>query len=453
MGTNRLQWARAAFTGLLSVAACMALMGAPLTFAQAPVAPGGAAQAPSPEELEQLVGPIALYPDDLVAIILPASTNPLQIVQADRFLEKRKQDPKLPVDDRWDDSVKALVNYPEVVRQMSGDLDWTAALGEAVVADQGAVLDAVQAFRRKAQAAGNLKTDDKQVVEVDKEVIQIIPADPQIIYVPQYNPAAVVVYTSAPVYGYYPAPYPVYYYPYPPGAAFATGLIWGAAIGAAWRGGAWGCNWSGGTINNNVTINRGNVNVNRPGGGNVNRPGGGAGNRPSQQPGGGSAWKPNKQPGQVAGGVGRPSTGGRVGYAGPAGGGAVSRPSQQPGGVGARPSQQPGGAGARPSQQPGGAGARPSQQAGGGGMGQAGNRQQGAGLSAMQNQNRASAGGANRDAFSGYGSGRQTSMDSSRGAASRNSMQGGARPAGGGARPGGGAGGGGGGGGRGGGRR
>src|SRR6185369_17859464 len=134
--------------------------------------------------LDKLVGPIALYPDDLVAIILPASTNPLQIVQADRFLEKRKKDPKAPIDDSWDDSVKSLVNYPEVIKQMSSDLDWTAALGEAVVADQGAVLDAVQAFRRKAQSAGNLKTDSKQVVEVEKEIIKIVPADPQVVYVP-----------------------------------------------------------------------------------------------------------------------------------------------------------------------------------------------------------------------------------------------------------------------------
>ena len=85
---------------------------------------------------------------------------------------------------------------------MSTDLDWTAALGEAVVADQGAVLDAVQAFRRKAQSAGNLKSDDKQVVDVEKEIITIVPADPQVIYVPQYNPSTVVVYSSAPVYGY-----------------------------------------------------------------------------------------------------------------------------------------------------------------------------------------------------------------------------------------------------------
>jgi hypothetical protein len=168
-------------------------------------------------DLSNLVGPIALYPDDLVSIILPASTNPLQIVQADRFLEKRKADPKAPIDERWDDAVKALLNYPEVVKNMSADLDWTSALGEAVVADQGAVLDAVQSFRRKAQAAGNLKSDGKQVVANQQEIITIVPANPEVIYVPQYNPSTVVV-GGYPYWGYYPSPYPVYYYPYAPGA-------------------------------------------------------------------------------------------------------------------------------------------------------------------------------------------------------------------------------------------
>ena len=109
-------------------------------------------------------------------------------MQADRYLDKRKADPKLPVDDKWDDAVKSLLNYPDVVKSMSADLDWTSALGEAVVADQGAVLDAIQSFRRRAQAAGNLKSDGKQVVAAEKEIITIVPADPQVIYVPQYNP-------------------------------------------------------------------------------------------------------------------------------------------------------------------------------------------------------------------------------------------------------------------------
>ena len=309
--------ARPALCGLAVLALLVALVSAPAA-AQAPAASGNAAEAPSPADLEKLVGPIALYPDDLVAIILPASTNPLQLVQADRFLEKRKTDSKLAIDDNWDDSVKSLVNYPEVVKQMSADLDWTADLGEAVVADQGAVLDAVQAFRRKVQSAGNLKTDAKQVVVVEKEIIKIEPADPQVIYVPQYNPTTVVAYSSVPVYGYWPAPYPSYYYPYPPGAALATGLIWGAAIGAAWNGGRYGANWGGG--NNNITINRGDRNINT---GNINTGNVNRGNRPSQQPGGGSsAWKSDKRPGQVSSGAGR-GTGAsaRVGDARAGGGG------------------------------------------------------------------------------------------------------------------------------------
>ena len=188
-------------------------------------------------------------------------------MQADRFLDKRKADPKLPVDDKWDDAVKSLLNYPDVVKMMSDDLDWTSALGEAVVTDQGAVIEAVQAFRRKAQAAGNLKSDDKQVVKVEKEIINIEPADPQVIYVPQYNPTTVVVYSAAPVWGYYPTPYPSYYYPYPPGAALATGVIWGAAIGAAWSGNRYGC-----CGDANINVNR-NTNINT---GNINRGGGAA---------------------------------------------------------------------------------------------------------------------------------------------------------------------------------
>jgi hypothetical protein len=393
---NRRLCGRRVVAGLGVLAACVALIAAPLTAAQAPAASGGVAEAPSPEDLEKLVGPIALYPDDLVAIILPASTNPLQIVQADRFLDKRKADPKLPIDDNWDDSVKTLLNYPEVVKQMSADLDWTADLGEAVVADQGAVLDAVQAFRRKAQAAGNLKTDPKQVVEVEKEIIKIVPADPQVIYVPQYNPATVVVYSSVPVYGYYPVAYPSYYYPYPPGAALATGLIWGAAIGAAWNGGHWNTHWGGG-YNNNITINRGDVNINRGNinTGNINRGNVNTGNinRPSQLPAGGSAaWQSNKRPGQVSSAAGRPSNTSRVG-------------DSRPGGVG-------GGAAARPSTQPGG------------GMGQGANASRGqlGGASVSSAATRSGAGGGGRDAFGGYGSGSGARADSSRGAASRSSM-------------------------------
>lgn len=291
-------------------------------FAEAPAAQGGVAATLSAAELDKLVGPIALYPDDLVAIILPASTNPLQIVQADRFLDKRKTDPKLAVDEKWDDAVKALLNYPDVVKTMSNDLDWTTALGEAVVIDQGAVLEAIQVFRRKALAAGNLKSDTKQVIIVEKEVVKIVPADPQVIYVPQYNPSTVVVYSTYPTWSYYPAPYPVYYYPYPPGAAFAAGLVWGAAISAVWHDNHYVVHYGGYGGTSNININ--NVNINNVNINNVNKTG-----TPSQLPAGTTTqWKPNKQPGQVSS-----SSSARVGHTAPGGGSksaATGQPSAQP---------------------------------------------------------------------------------------------------------------------------
>jgi len=368
----------------------------------------GSAAQQSAEALDNLVGPIALYPDDLVAIILPASTNPLQLVQADRFLDKRKTDPKLAVDDKWDDAVKSLLNYPDVVKSMSADLDWTSALGEAVVDDQGAVLDAIQSFRRRAQAAGNLKSDGKQVVAAEQEIITIVPADPQVIYVPQYNPATIVVAGGYP-WGYYPTPYPSYYYPFAPGAALAAGVIWGAAIGAAWNGGHYVSHYGGDAninINRNTNINTGNINT-----GNINRGNAGTGSS--------TAWKSNKQPGQVSNSVGKPAPSARVGDA------------------------RAGGAGA------GGGAARSSAQPAGGGMG-AGTSGRGA-ASASASPRDSYGGGANRggggDAFGGYGgsSGRQTQMDSSRGASSRSSMSGGgasrsSMPSGGGGRGGGGGG-------------
>lgn len=150
--------------------------------------------------LEQLVGPIALYPDDLLSIILPASTYPLQVVEADRWIQQNKDNADAQAKDSWDDSIKALLNYPDVLSMMSGDLEWTAAMGEAVATDQTAVMDSVQSFRRKAEGAGNLKSDDKQLIVVEEEVVKIVQADPQIIYVPQYEPQVVVVQQTVPVY-------------------------------------------------------------------------------------------------------------------------------------------------------------------------------------------------------------------------------------------------------------
>jgi hypothetical protein len=366
----------------VTIIAALALImpvSAPPVFAQTPVAPGSVDAALSPEQLEKLVARIALYPDDLVALILPASTNPLQIVQADRFLAKRKADATTPINDKWDDSVKSLVNYPEVIASMSADLDWTAALGEAVVADQGEVLQAVQAFRRKAQAVGNLKSDSKQTVVVEKEIITIVPADPQVIYVPQYDPNAVVV-SGYPYWGYYPYGYPSYYYPYAPGAALAAGLIWGAAIGAIWGGGHY-VNHYGGGGNNNINIDRGN---------NINT---GDRNRPSNQPAGGrgsgsSQWKPNKQPGQVSRTVGAtpPARAGDRASGGAGGGGLSGRQGA----------------------------ARPSTGAVGGG----------GGIGSGSGPTASTRGGSGAGAFDGYGSGRQSQMNSSRGASSTRSSGG-----------------------------
>ena len=385
---------------LTTVAAMVAALFAAHVVAQAPVAPTTAAAVPSEQDLETLVGPIALYPDDLVAIILPASTNPLQIVQADRFLDKRKADPKAPVDEKWDDAVKSLLNYPEVVKKMSSDLDWTAALGEAVVADSGEVMAAVQAFRRKVNAAGNLKTDDKQKVVVEKEVITIVQSNPEVIYVPQYNPSTVVVYGGYSSWGYYPAPYPVYYYPYAPGAAFAAGIVWGAAMGAVWSGGRYGCGWGG----NDINIDR-NTNIN------VDRTNISGGNRPSQG-GGSSQWKSNKQPGQVSSSVGKTAPSTRAGDARGGGGGASAstRAGDSRGGAGGGGAGG-GGAGA------GAGGARPSTQP-----------SAGAGRdSATRSQPSSATRDSGGSAFDGGGSsGRQTQMDSSRGASSRSSMSSGA---------------------------
>jgi hypothetical protein len=179
------------------------------------------------DELQEIVGPIALYPDDLVAIVLPASTYPLQVVQAARFLEERKSNSSLQPDEEWDDSIVALLNYPEVLQLLNDDLDWTYDLGTAVLNQRADVLAAIQDFRDEAYAAGNLRSDERQTVAREDDAIEIKPADPKVIYVPYYEPERVVVYQPTPVYYYYPQPYPVYYYPYPAHYRFHTGFFWG----------------------------------------------------------------------------------------------------------------------------------------------------------------------------------------------------------------------------------
>jgi hypothetical protein len=223
-----------------------------------------AGQGFKPEEIDALVAPIALYPDDLLSQIFMASTYPLEVVQANRWA---KQNQNLKGDalaaglekQDWDPSVKSLVNFPEVLSKMSDKLDWTQKLGDAFLEQQKDVMDAVQRLRAKAEAAGNLKTTEQQKVIVEEKVIKIEPASPQVVYVPTYNPT--VVYGAWP----YPA-YPPYPW-YPPGYAFGASMLafgTSVALGAAW-GFAWGgCNWGRGEVNVDVNRNTNfNTNINR----------------------------------------------------------------------------------------------------------------------------------------------------------------------------------------------
>jgi hypothetical protein len=244
------------------------------------------------DQLDSLVAPIALYPDPLLAQVLAASTYPLEIIQLQQWLEKNKnlRDEAL-VDavakQPWDPSVQAMAALPDVVKRLADDIQWTTDLGNAFLAQQSDVMDAVQRMRSKAKETGNLKSNEQMKVETkvveNKSVIIVEQASPEVVYVPSYNPT--VVY-GAPVY-----PYPPIYYPpagyYAAGMALSFGV--GVAMGAAWSGGwGWGSSWGGNndiTINNNNNFNR-NANVN--GGNRTNTIG--SGNR-----GGNSNWRHNPQ--------------------------------------------------------------------------------------------------------------------------------------------------------------
>jgi hypothetical protein len=244
-----------AFTAWLLLCALVALAGA-TSFAggsaaaqessasQEAVAP--AAEPLGPDELRKLVAPVALYPDDLLAIVLPASTNPLQIVQAQRFLDNRKTDQKLQPDPEWDPSIFALINYPEVVSKMNADLDWTEDLGNAVIDQQSDVMDMIQQIRAETYASGYLQSNETQVVIQEKETIIIEPSDPDYIYIPDYPPEA--VYIEQPI--AYPPPVYVSHYPYywSPAATFFAGAIIGGAFG-------YGFDWDGDDIDINVGDN------------------------------------------------------------------------------------------------------------------------------------------------------------------------------------------------------
>ena len=377
---------------------------APGTNAEANPAEPAIGEGFSREELEKLLAPIALYPDPLLAQMLPASAYPVQIVQAQRWLDKNKalvakNDYSAIDNQNWDPAVKALARFPDVTKIMSADLDWTTDLGDAEVNQPQDVAEVIQALRAKAEAAGTLKTTDQQTVarveasapsgagaaqgstatQPGPSYISIQPTDPSTVYVPTYDAADV-------------------YQPYS-GIAPLLGFGAGIAVGALWNNNYW--NWGSGAIYPptwagysgwNGAINTGNVNIGnnvrpwrpngdyRPGMGSkpgigANRPGGSG--RPGRPGGAGGAGRPGGigGPGGV-GGVGRPGgVGGPGGIGGPGRPGGVGGPggaggAGRPGGIGGpgrpgggqaanRPATRPAGrpsGGARPATRPASAG-------------------------------------------------------------------------------------------------
>lgn len=225
--------------------------------AQTPPAPAVAAapapasaedQAPEPltdAEMQVLVARIALYPDELVALISAAALYPLQIVEAERFLETRAKNPDRAPKAGWDDSIIALLNYPEIVKMMSEDLDWTQELGEALTYQQKDVLVAIQQLRAEAVAKGVIRSDDRVQVTSSNDTVIIQSANPEKIYVPQYAPEMLYEpgYAVAPV--TYSEPYTSYFWPTATFfTAAVTGAVWAATVD--WNDwGVWGGRWNG----------------------------------------------------------------------------------------------------------------------------------------------------------------------------------------------------------------
>jgi hypothetical protein len=231
---------------------------APGVQTQPAIQPPPSAELLKPEQLEALVAPIALYPDELLANVLAASTYPLEVVQADRWLKARKNLKgdalKKEVEKQsWDESVKALASTRDVISMMSDKIDWTKNLGDAVLAQQADVMDAIQRLRNKAYDSKKLVTTKQQKVSVQmqasKQVIVVESADPDTIYVPYYDPAT--------VYGTWPyTEYPPYYFGYP--SYIGAGVVAaGLAFGTAWAIGRWGNYWGGGCNwgNRNLYVN------------------------------------------------------------------------------------------------------------------------------------------------------------------------------------------------------
>ncbi|HEY2384221.1 MAG TPA: DUF3300 domain-containing protein [Terriglobia bacterium] len=233
---------------------------APLSAAQAQQqAADETAKIPA-DQLDALVAPIALYPDQLLSQTLVASTYPLELIQLGQWLGKNKGLTGKPLVDAvskqpWDPSVQAMAPLPDLVKRLADNIQWTTDLGNAFLAQESDVMDAVQRMRAKAQSSGALTSSTEQKVETQqaggKSVIVVEQSQPDVVYVPDYNPVAI---WGTPAY-----PYPSLYYPaYTPGVVAAGAISFGVgvAMGAAW-GGGWG--WNAGWGNGDIDVNRNNT--------------------------------------------------------------------------------------------------------------------------------------------------------------------------------------------------
>jgi hypothetical protein len=412
------------WTYLLAVPLALGPLAPPVVFAQQ--AQPAQTQAPAPEftqaQLEQILAPIALYPDELLTQVLVASTYPLEVVMASRWLDQPgnkdlKGDALVKALDGqdWDASVKSLVPFPTVLKTMSDQLDWTQKLGDSFLAQESDVFAAVQSLRGRAQAAGTLKSTEQQTITQDASAIVIAPAQANTVYVPAYNPTV--------AYGAWPYPsYPPVYYPPPAGyylgTALATGLAFGAGVaitGALW---GWGRpNWGAGSVNVNVnrfnSINANSINANR------------FSNRTLSS----STWQHNADHRR---GVGYANAQVRQQYRPNSAGNSAARDAfrgRQTAGLG------------QPGQRQAGTGNLQGRLPSGGGVGHAQARQgnvqrpnAGGGQGRMQNVQR-QGGGGGASAFRGVGNGASTRAQSAQGHASRGGMSAaGARGGGGGGR-------------------
>jgi hypothetical protein len=243
------------------------LLGLPVLVAQEPAQPpAGPAPAQAqqqmlgPDQLDDLVAPIALYPDPLLSQVLVASTYPLEVVEAQQWLQRNGALKGQALMDaarqqNWDASVQAMVAFPNVLATMNQDVQWTTALGNAFLAQQSDVMAAVQRMRARAQANDKLASTPQQTVTTETQggqrAIDIAPADPQVIYVPEYNPAYI---WGPPAWGYYP---PLAYYGY--GLGFYPGIDIGFWFGGwgGWGWGGWGWGWGPNWFGGGVFLNGG----------------------------------------------------------------------------------------------------------------------------------------------------------------------------------------------------